>query len=133
MSARSPDKREGRQHPRTTGPEVEAPTATRSMIPGRSDRRRYYPPRPRRRPSWCATIAALSAELGSLEAVFAQLDSERAARVALAQARRDRVVDAVERVKWVAEQEQRYQAWRAAPLQVPEWAVRGIVEGWPEP
>jgi hypothetical protein len=135
MSARSPEgKQEDRRHPRTTGPQkVSAPAATIGIIPGRSHRRRYRPPRPRRRPGWCAAIAALSAELGSLQRAYDQLDQERAAKVALGLARRDQAVRALERVAWLAEGERRYQAWRAAPLQVPEWTIRGIVEGWPEP
>jgi predicted aminopeptidase len=95
-----------------------------------SARRRYYPPLPRRRPSWCAMIAEQSAELGSLEAVFERRDQERAAKVALAEARHDQLREAVRRVAWRAVEHKRYRAWRAAPLQVPDW-VDG--QGWPEP
>jgi hypothetical protein len=91
---------------------------------------RYRPPAPRRRPAWCATIAEQSAKLGSLAAVFAQLDADRAAKVALAGARYRAARDAVAAVAWRAVEHKRYRAWHATPLQVPDW-VDGM--GWPEP
>jgi hypothetical protein len=91
---------------------------------------RYCPPPPRGRPSWCARIAEWSAELGSLAAVWDRLDEERAAAVALGQARRDQAAMVVEHVAWLAEGERRFREWLAAPLQVPD-GVDG--QGWPEP
>ncbi len=91
---------------------------------------RYCPPRPRRRPRWCATIAEQSLELGSLEAVFTRLDSERAAKVAVAQARRHEVAEAVAAVAWHATEREAYRGWLATPLETPEWADG---KDWSEP
>jgi hypothetical protein len=91
---------------------------------------RYRPPRPRHRPSWCATIAEQSVDLGSLEAVFNRLDSERAAKVALAAARYREVTDALAAMRWRAVERERYRRWLATLLERPGWADG---KDWPEP
>jgi hypothetical protein len=92
--------------------------------------------RPRRRgpdPAWfcpqrygahrSASIAELSERLGSLDAAYQWLDTQRAATQTLAEARRTAVVAAIDQLGWLAEQEQRRREWFASPLQVPEWAA----------
>jgi hypothetical protein len=68
-----------------------------------------------------AAIAEQSAKLGSLAAVYEQRAADRAAAKALAEARRDSYLAAVEQLSWTAEQRRRFKAWRAVPLQIPEW------------
>lgn len=87
---------------------------------------RYRPPPPRKRPSWCATIAQQSADLGSLQAVFDRRDAERAAKAATAAARAREAQEAVRVVAWRTAEHQAYRAWLAAPLDVPQR------EPWPE-
>lgn len=129
------------------GPQMVTPTS--HSLPHRPDvvvdlaverRRRRRGPRPGPDPAWfcpqryrafrSAAIAELSNRLGSLEAAWHQLDAERATAKALAEARRAAVVEGVARVSWSVEQQRRYAAWRATPVEAPE-LVTG--ERWPEP
>jgi hypothetical protein len=76
----------------------------------------------------------MSAELGTIEAVYALLDSEREAfltrRRAVADAQRDQVVSAISQTSRTIEGERRSREWLTTPLEVPDW-VDGL--GWPEP
>jgi outer membrane murein-binding lipoprotein Lpp len=84
-----------------------------------------------------AAIAELSAELGSLEAAYAKLGADReearAKRQAAADAERGRLRETFFLAARRAEAGRRYLEWKDSPLQIPDWAIRGIVEGWPEP
>jgi hypothetical protein len=127
--------------PARSRPEVAPPSVTSCILPEtpsvttgpRTSWAWLCPRRSAPRPS-SATIAELSDEFGSLEAVYWQLDQERAdaqdARRARAEAERDRVIEAIGRLSRIAEGERRFRAWLSTPLSTPDW-VDGL--GWPEP